>query len=126
MKKIMIVDDHAGILRLLSLELKHNGYKVITALNGKEALEKIETKHPDVILLDIIMPVMNGFEMLSRLREYSDVPVIIHSFDECNRETALKMGANDFIVKPYDMDRLLDSIERMIDGRLAGRGKNNR
>lgn len=123
MKKILIVDDHAGIVRLLSLEIKQRGYNVMTASNGKKALEMIEVERPDLILLDIVMPEMNGFEMLARVREFSNIPIIIHSFDEHNRETALKLGANDFILKPYDMERLSENLERVLDGHLAGHKK---
>lgn len=115
MKKVLIVDDHAGILQILSLEIKQNGYWVITANNGKEGLEKTMVEHPDLILLDITMPLMDGFEMLSLLRECSSVPVIVHSFNEHNKEVALKLGADDFVLKPYDIDKLLEKIERVIN-----------
>ncbi len=119
MKKIMIVDDHAGILRLLSIEIQQKGYQVITAVNGEEALVKIDAEQPDLVLLDIIMPVMNGFDVLSRLRRRSNVPVIIHSFDEQNREMALKLGADDFFLKPYDIDKLIEKMDKVFNRRLV-------
>lgn len=120
MKKIMIVDDHAGILRLLSIEIRQRGYEVITACNGQEALEKMDAELPDLMLLDIIMPKMNGFEILSRLRKRSKVPVIVHSFDEQNRDAAMKLGADEFFLKPYDIDKLVEKINKVLNERLAG------
>lgn len=115
MKKIMIVDDHAGILSLISIEAAQKGYLVVTASNGKEALNKFSIDRPDLILLDIMMPVMNGFEMLSSLRKQSCVPVIVHSFNEQNKETAFKLGANEFVLKPFDTDKLFDKIKQILD-----------
>ena len=118
MKKILLVDDHTGVLRLLAIELKLEGYDIVTAVNGKEALELIYNgSPPDLVVLDIVMPVMNGFEVLARLREYSRLPVIVHSFDESNKERALKSGADDFVLKPFDPDELLKKIRRLLNGK---------
>lgn len=111
MKKILIADDFAGILEMLSSELGNIGYEVLTANNGKEALYQADNWQPDLILTDITMPVMNGFEMLKKLRQYSNTPVIAYSFDGSNKPIALKMGANDFILKPFEMDILINKIE---------------
>lgn len=115
MKKILLVDDHINVLRLLAIELKHAGYDVDTALNGKEALRKIDSGNPDLVLLDIIMPEMNGFEMLSKLREYSGLPVIADSFDPHNKERALELGADDFVLKPFETCKLLKKINCLVN-----------
>jgi len=114
MKKILLVDNHAGILRVLARELEICGFEVITARNGEEALRTIYNGVPDLVLLDIMMPVMNGFEMLSELRKFSGLPVIADSFDECNKEQALKSGADDFILKPFETGVLLDKVRCLL------------
>lgn len=117
MKRILLVDDHTGFLRILSTNLIFEGYDVITAPNGKEALQMIKDGSPDLVLLDIMMPVMNGFEMLSRLRECSNMPVIVNSSDVHSKKQALKLGADDFILKPFELRELLEKISGLIAGK---------
>ncbi len=115
MEKILIVDDHIGILRLLSLELMEKGYQVVTASNGKEALQKFRYESPGLVLLDIVMPVMDGLDVIPMIREFSCVPIIAHSFDANNKNAALKLGANDFLLKPFDTDVLFQKINRLLN-----------
>ena len=115
MTKILLVDDHIGILRLLSAELAVKGYEVITAANGEDGLWRVFHDNPDLVLLDVMMPVMNGFEVLVKIREHSNLPVVIHSFDEFNQKRALILGADDFIIKPFNMEKLIKVINQLID-----------
>jgi two-component system KDP operon response regulator KdpE len=114
MQTVLVVDDHPGILRALAAILTAESYRVITSLNGKEALKQVRKECLDLVLLDIRLPVMNGLEMLEKLREFSDVPVIANSADVCYRELALRAGADEFIAKPFAPDELLRSMRRLM------------
>jgi DNA-binding response OmpR family regulator len=110
-KKILIVDDEPLILRVLGIKLRVAGYEVITALNGQQALELIDSARPDIMLLDIVMPGMDGFQVLQKLRPLSDLPVIAFSARPESARKALSLGANDFLAKPFDLDELLMRIQ---------------
>jgi DNA-binding response OmpR family regulator len=114
LKNILVVDDHINILRLLSEELLDQGYQVMEANNGKEALAKLTEKKCDLVIMDIIMPQMNGFDAIREMRKFSRVPVIACSFDAHNKDMALKLGADHFTIKPYDIDDLLGSIDLLL------------
>ena len=109
---VMVVDDEPPILRVLGIKLKISGYKVITASNGREALELVNSASPDIILLDIIMPDTDGFQVLRKLRTYSNLPVIAFSARPENAEEALRLGANDFLAKPFDVDELVTRVRK--------------
>jgi DNA-binding response OmpR family regulator len=113
--RVLLVDDDDKILRFLALKLKLFGYDLITAVNGSEGLAQLESGHPDVIVLDILMPVMDGFEMLQRLRTFCTLPVIVLSAKGDNADRAMELGANDFISKPFKPDELVDRIEANLD-----------
>ena len=106
-EKVLIIDDEIHFLKLVESRLKANGYEVITARDGKEGLEKAKTKMPDLILLDIIMPKMDGRETLKRLRQDEDtksIPVIMLTVKgEVNDivQSLVHNGAIDYIVKPF-------------------------
>jgi DNA-binding response OmpR family regulator len=110
-KKILIVDDEPLILKVLGIKLRVAGYDVITALNGQQALELVDSARPDIMLLDIIMPGMDGFQVLQKLRPLSDLPVIAFSARPEGARKALSLGANDFLAKPFDLDELLMRIQ---------------
>lgn len=114
-KKILVVDDERPILNVLSIKLRVSGYEVITAGGGVEALELIESASPDVILLDVIMPGIDGFEVLKRLRITSKLPVIVYSARPSNMREALRLGANDFLAKPFNVDELVRKIGMLLD-----------
>jgi DNA-binding response OmpR family regulator len=114
-KKILIVDDERAILKVLSIKLKISGYDVTTALSGEEALELVNSAKPDIMLLDVIMPGVDGFEVLQKLRPTYQVPVIVLSVRPENAQKALSLGANDFIAKPLDVDDLVKRIEILLD-----------
>ncbi len=111
-RKLLIVDDEQALLRLLTIRLRLCGYKVVTAASGREALELIGTQKPDLILLDIIMPGMDGFQVLLRMRKSCRAPVLVMSAKQENAGRALAMGAAEFISKPFDVEMLVKAIQR--------------
>jgi len=111
--RILLVDDEPRILNFLSSKLRVSGYEVLTAANGQEALEQIEGQEPDLVVLDILMPKMDGFETLKELRSFSTVPVIILSAKGTNADKikGLGLGADDYLAKPFSPDELVARIE---------------
>ena len=124
---VLAVDDEAGILRLMKLELTAQGFRVITAGNGEEALRLIEEQRPDVVLLDIIMPEMTGLEVMRHLREQMNTPVIMVTAkdSDADKVRGLELGADDYLVKPFSLDELSARIRavlrRGVGGTAAGR-----
>ena len=116
-KKILLVDDDPSILKFLSIKLRISGYEVVVALNGQEALELVNSVKPDLMLLDVIMPVIDGFEVLERVRAVSKLPIIVFSAWPENTQKALSLGASDFVAKPLDMDDLVERIETLLDSK---------
>lgn len=114
--KILIVEDEERIARFLELELKHEGYEVDKATDGRLGLEKAESGIFDLILLDILLPELNGLELLRRLRKKSDVAVImLTARDEVMDKVAgLDMGADDYITKPFSIEELLARIRNCL------------
>jgi len=110
---ILLVDDEERILNFLQAKLKASGYEVLTAKNGFEALEQAQGHEPDMIVLDILMPKMDGFETLKQLRTFSAVPVIILSARgaDADRIRGLGLGADDYLAKPFNPDELVARIE---------------
>jgi two-component system KDP operon response regulator KdpE len=111
---VLIVDDEPRISKLLSISFKPYGYKSITVTSGVEALEVIRTNTPDVMLLDILMPGLDGFQVLEKLRSFSSLPVVAFSCSLENGPRALKLGANDFLSKPFDLGDLVKRIENVL------------
>jgi two-component system KDP operon response regulator KdpE len=107
-KKVLIVDDNPALLKALKDEFKVKGYDVLTTRYGTEVTGLVESEKPDIVLLDLMMPVMNGFEVLNKLRVFSRIPVIAISANEELKEEALKGGADVFIPKPFDLDEVLE------------------
>ncbi len=114
-KKILLVDDEEAILRVLRIKLRVSGYEVVTACNGQQALELIETSCPDIVLSDIIMPGIDGFQMLEKLDSLPYVPVIAFSAIPDNAGKALTLGARAFIDKPFNVDHLVTEIQKVLD-----------
>ena len=115
-KRVLLVDDQAGILKILRIQLKMHGYDVVTASTGTEAVEMVREREPDVILLDILLPDINGFDVLARVKEFSQVPIIAFTANPSMAQKAITMGAVDFISKPFDVDRLSEKIKLVLDG----------
>lgn len=106
---ILIVDDEPRYLRLMEANLITDGYQVIKATNGQEAVDMVVDKHPDLVFLDIMMPVLDGFSACERIREFSNVPIIMVTArgSENDRVRGLDLGADDYIVKPFSATELL-------------------
>jgi DNA-binding response OmpR family regulator len=111
--RILVVDDEKRILNFLNSKLKASGYEVLTACDGLEALEQAQAQEPDLILLDILMPKLDGFETLKRLRSFSSTPVIILSAKgaDIDKIKGLGLGADDYLPKPFNPDELIARIE---------------
>ncbi len=120
---VLAVDDELGILRLITLELTAQGFRVITASSGDEALALAEAQRPDIVLLDVVMPEMTGHEVLRALRERAPVPVILVTARdrEADKVRGLELGADDYIVKPFGADEMAARI-RAVLRRTAGIG----
>lgn len=114
--KILAVDDEQRMVRFIQLNLEQDGFQVITAYNGKEALEQVRTQLPDLILLDIMMPDINGFEVLRKIREVNNVPVIMLTAkgEEDDRIQGLELGADDYITKPFSPRELVSRIRAVL------------
>jgi DNA-binding response OmpR family regulator len=111
--RILVVDDEERIINFLRSKLKALGYEVLTASNGLEGLEQAQAQEPDLIVLDLLMPKMDGLEMLKELRNFSSVPVIILTAKDtdADRIKGLKLGADDYLPKPFNPDELVARIE---------------
>jgi two-component system KDP operon response regulator KdpE len=113
--RILLVDDEERVLNFLKSKLKVAGYEVLTASNGYEALEEAQAQEPDLLVLDILMPRMDGFDTLKELRRFSSVPVIILSArrDDIDKIKGLSLGADDYLAKPFNPDELVARIESL-------------
>lgn len=118
---VLAVDDEAGILRLIKLELSAQGFRVITAGDGEEALKLVEEQRPDVILLDLIMPRMSGGELMRRIREQANVPIIMVTGKDADQDIVrgLEQGADDYVVKPFNSEEVGARIHAVLR-RAAG------
>ena len=122
--KILVIDDEPNIVQTLQDRLEMNDYEVVTAGNGKEGLKKSLQEKPDVILLDVIMPVMDGHEMLEALRKQPDgnFPSVIMLTARSQTQDIARAnacGIDDYIVKPFDLSELLEKIEVVVESRKA-------
>ena len=113
---ILIIEDEADIVRFLMLELQHEGYSASSCTNGRAGLEKALTGEFDLILLDVMLPELNGIEILRRLRKENSVPVILVTARDTVMEkvNGLDMGANDYITKPFHIEELLARIRMVL------------
>jgi two-component system KDP operon response regulator KdpE len=113
-RRVLIVDDQPKVLKFIEIDLKLRGFEVIGATSGNEALELVKTLKPDIILLDMIMPGIDGFEVLKELRAFADLPVIAFSASPENQDEALQCGANDFVHKPFNPDDMARRIRVLL------------
>lgn len=114
--KVLVVDDEIRMVQLISMNLKLEGFNVISASDGYQALEKVTKEMPDMIILDIMMPDRDGFETLKRIREISPTPVIFLSVkgEEYDRVRGLDLGADDYITKPFSPRELVSRIKAVL------------
>ncbi len=115
-KRILIVDDEPRYLRLLEANLRTEGYEVSTAQDGVQAVDIFSSQPIDLILLDIMMPRMDGFSTCQRIREYSNVPIIMLTAkgEEQDRVRGLDLGADDYLVKPFSATELLARVRAVL------------
>jgi len=114
--RILVVDDELNIIKFLRANLEANGYEVLSVMNGAEALHIIEMGLPDLVILDIMMPKMDGFEVCLRLREWSQIPIIMLSArgDVQDKVKCLDLGADDYITKPFGANELIARVRAIL------------
>jgi DNA-binding response OmpR family regulator len=112
LKKVLVVDDDKNICELLNIYLKNEGYEVVFAYDGSEAVNKTKLEQPDIIILDVMMPVINGWEACKLIRQFSKVPIIMLTAMDTleNKIQGLNIGADDYIVKPFEPTEVIARI----------------
>jgi DNA-binding response OmpR family regulator len=113
---ILVVDDEQKMARFIRLNLEHDGFQVIEAYRGLEAMQSIRTSMPDLVLLDVMMPDLDGFEVLKMIREVSSVPVIMLTAkgEEDDRVRGLELGADDYVTKPFSPRELVSRVRAVL------------
>ena len=124
-KKILVVDDEPDVASLLTLMLKSQGYHVIAAGDGQEALEKARAEVPDLIVLDIMLPKLDGYKVARMLKfdeKFSHIPIIMLTakIQEKDRKTGLEMGADAYVTKPFDTMQLLEKVKEVLSEKSGG------
>lgn len=115
-RRILVVDDEERMVRFIRLNLEHDGYQVSEAFNGKQAIQKMREALPDLILLDVMMPDLDGFEVLEMIREISNVPIIMLTAkgEEDDRVRGLEKGADDYVTKPFSPRELVSRVKAVL------------
>ena len=115
-KTILVVDDEPRIIEAVSMNLELEGYQVSAARNGYEALQKLTEDLPDLIILDVMMPEIDGFETLRKIREVSTVPVIMLTVkgEEIDKVKGLDLGADDYVTKPFSPKELVSRVKAVL------------
>jgi len=118
-KKILIVDDNPDLIRILHLQLKNQGYDTIQAMNGKQAVDMATAQLPDLILMDLMMPEMNGLEATRLIRENSNtrsIPIlaVTAKTTTTDKEECLKSGCNDYMSKPFTTKEMASRMEKLL------------
>jgi two-component system alkaline phosphatase synthesis response regulator PhoP/two-component system response regulator VicR len=130
-RKILAVDDEKHICRLVQVNLERQGYEVVTANDGKEALEKVQTERPDLVVLDVMMPYMDGFEVLQTLRrnpETRDIPVIMLTAKAQDADVfkGWQSGVDCYLTKPFNPMELIAFVKRIFSSLDGGEGSGER
>jgi len=130
-KKILVVDDEKHIVRLVQANLDRAGYTVVTANDGKEALQKVADENPDLVVLDVMMPYMDGFEVLQNLRRNPstrDIPVIMLTAKAQDADVfkGWQSGVDCYLTKPFNPMELLSFVKRIFDSMDGGPGSDKR
>jgi len=125
--KILVCDDERHIVRLIQVNLERQGWEVVTAYDGKEGLEKIKSVKPDLVVLDVMMPYMDGFEVLKSLRrepEFQDLPVIMLTAKAQDKDVfeGYHYGADMYLTKPFNPMELVTFVKRIIGGDAGAGG----
>jgi two-component system KDP operon response regulator KdpE len=113
---ILVVDDEKRMVRFIQLNLEHDGFRVLSAYNGTEAIEQVRNELPKLVLLDIMLPDIDGFEVLRRIRQISSVPVIMLTAkgEEDDRVRGLEEGADDYVTKPFSPRELVSRVRAVL------------
>jgi two-component system, OmpR family, alkaline phosphatase synthesis response regulator PhoP len=124
-KKILAVDDERHIVRLVEVNLARAGYQVVTAFDGREALQKVEAEKPDLVVLDVMMPFMDGFEVLRNLKanpETAEIPVIMLTAKAQDADVfrGWQSGVDCYLTKPFNPMELLTFVKRIFDSQSGG------
>jgi DNA-binding response OmpR family regulator len=132
-QKILVIEDEEGIIHLLNLYLRDAGYTVVAARDGADGLEMHARERPDLVILDIMLPALDGFEVCRRIRSWSKTPILMLTArgDEDDRIQGLELGADDYLVKPFSPRELVSRVRAILrrmngqEGGNAQRGKEN-
>jgi len=124
-KTILLVDDEPDLLESLAIRIKASGYNVLMAIDGLDALKKARTLNPDMIILDLMLPKMDGYKVARLLKfdsRYSHIPILILSArgQDLDKEMGKNAGADDYMVKPFESADLISRIERLLDKNIDG------
>lgn len=116
MSKVLVVDDEPALARALAINLRAAGWEVVTAADGRSALEAAATEHPDVIVLDLGLPDLDGTEVIAGLRGWTSVPIVVLSARQHGEDkiAALDLGADDFVTKPFAMNELMARLRAAV------------
>jgi two-component system KDP operon response regulator KdpE len=115
-RRVLVVDDEPHLLNAIQLYLEDEGFLVLTALDGKQALTRVREQLPDVVVLDVNMPRMDGFETLREIRKVSNIPVIMLTVkgDEADKINGLRLGADDYVTKPFSQRELVERVRAVL------------
>lgn len=121
-KRILVIEDDVNALRLLEYTLEQGGYQVLTATNGLEGLKKAQDEHPDLIILDIMLPGLDGYEVCQQLRRQSETaiaPILMISAKarQEDKEIGVRIGADDYLAKPTDPSMIVAKVKTLLTGR---------
>lgn len=116
MSKILIVEDEKKIARIMELEITHAGYEVEVVYNGKEGIEKVKENNFDLLILDIMLPGLDGIEVCNKIRSFSDIPIIMVTAKDSTQDkvNGLDTGADDYITKPFEAEELMARIRAQL------------
>jgi DNA-binding response OmpR family regulator len=126
-RRILVVDDEERMVRFIRLNLEHDGFQVIEAFNSQQAMDRLRETLPDLILLDVMLPDIDGFEMLRMVRENHDVPVIMLTAksEEDDRVRGLELGADDYVTKPFSPRELVSRVKAVLRRTETARGQSS-
>ena len=115
-RKILVVDDEERMVRFIRLNLDHDGFQVVEAYTGQQAMDKLRETLPDLVLLDVMLPDIDGFELLRMIRENHDIPVIMLTAksEEDDRVRGLELGADDYVTKPFSPRELVSRVKAVL------------
>ncbi len=122
---ILVVDDEERMVRFIRLNLEHDGFQVVEAFSGQQAMDRLRETLPEVVLLDVMLPDIDGFEVLRLIRENHDIPVIMLTAkgEEDDRVRGLELGADDYVTKPFSPRELVSRVRAVLRRTETGRGQ---